>query len=638
MSSGCNSGRAYQQAAQMKDLTLEIEQSRPQNTVVSTGMSKTGSKVPTCKVCGDESSGFHYGVDSCEGCKGFFRRCITQGMTHKCSNEEKCEITPFTRNSCQYCRLKKCFAVGMSREASRLGRRPKRLKDTNEAKQSTVNLPIAPYPSPSELYKLRMAELQRLLQQNGSFKSDLMQAFLSAAQTSFKEHQRHGERSNNSNQNANNDNKKLVRIQDSGYSSTSSPGSSKSHSPLSNVDDINRNIQDTSMLDNKDSILLDPSMCYQQAMSAQSVQNFSPASSETQIKVEPGTNMNACSMSNQNNMMVDGGASPYIMPTETKFMDSSIASEEKVASSVTDGITNSPMSVMSVAMTPDSNANVDNTDSMFTPVDITKILEQARQMPSDFRKSLIDQVTESVVEAHFQTCKPTYQAVQEANERMMEKQMRNLLPDFSKLSIDANTMWQQFVQNMVPEITLVVKFCKKIPGFSEVSQDNQIQLIKQGAFEVLLCRFCMLVDIETEEMFDPDMQLKCPRDVVKKMPMGHFLEEFFKIASIFNPLKLTDGEIGLFSTILLICPDRMSIDNKRAIEKLQMLLAQALYCLMKKNHPDCDSVFTRLMETIPIFRKISAQHSLALNSMKMAWPQEAQELPELHKEVFDVNV
>ncbi|ESP01160.1 hypothetical protein LOTGIDRAFT_146915, partial [Lottia gigantea] len=48
--------------------------------------------------------------------QGFFRRCITQGMTHKCANEEKCEITPFTRNSCQFCRLRKCFEVGMSRE------------------------------------------------------------------------------------------------------------------------------------------------------------------------------------------------------------------------------------------------------------------------------------------------------------------------------------------------------------------------------------------------------------------------------------------------------------------------------------------------------------------------------------------
>ena len=93
-----------------------------------------------CKVCGDEASGFHYGVDSCEGCKGFFRRCITQGMNHQCSNSQQCDITPFSRNSCQFCRLKKCFAVGMSREASRLGRRPKRSKDDNSSSPNTTPL------------------------------------------------------------------------------------------------------------------------------------------------------------------------------------------------------------------------------------------------------------------------------------------------------------------------------------------------------------------------------------------------------------------------------------------------------------------------------------------------------------------
>ena len=52
--------------------------------------------------------------------KGFFRRCIIQGLSQQCSNGEKCEITPLTRNSCQYCRLKKCFAVGMSRGGRQL--------------------------------------------------------------------------------------------------------------------------------------------------------------------------------------------------------------------------------------------------------------------------------------------------------------------------------------------------------------------------------------------------------------------------------------------------------------------------------------------------------------------------------------
>jgi nuclear receptor subfamily 1 group D protein 1 len=98
-----------------------------------------------CLVCGDEASGFHYGVDSCEGCKvncsspqlfpffnipkkGFFRRCLNQKTSHHCNSTINCEITPLSRNSCPYCRLKKCFDVGMSRAASRLGRRPKRLQ------------------------------------------------------------------------------------------------------------------------------------------------------------------------------------------------------------------------------------------------------------------------------------------------------------------------------------------------------------------------------------------------------------------------------------------------------------------------------------------------------------------------------
>ena len=82
--------------------------------------------------------------------------------------------------------------------ASRLGRRPKRLKEvgggegSGGARAHVGNLPITPYPSPQELYKLRMAELQKILQTNGTFKAELMQAFLSAAKASFQEHSKSG--------------------------------------------------------------------------------------------------------------------------------------------------------------------------------------------------------------------------------------------------------------------------------------------------------------------------------------------------------------------------------------------------------------------------------------------------------------
>ncbi|VDD80035.1 unnamed protein product [Mesocestoides corti] len=72
-----------------------------------------------CLVCGDTASGIHYGVLSCEGCKGFFRR-----LSIKSSFE--IIISLKTRNHCQPCRLRRCLELGMSREAAKLGRRSRK--------------------------------------------------------------------------------------------------------------------------------------------------------------------------------------------------------------------------------------------------------------------------------------------------------------------------------------------------------------------------------------------------------------------------------------------------------------------------------------------------------------------------------
>ncbi|XP_063067103.1 retinoic acid receptor RXR-alpha-A isoform X2 [Engraulis encrasicolus] len=89
-----------------------------------------------CAICGDRSSGKHYGVYSCEGCKGFFKRTVRKDLTYTCRDNKDCTIDKRQRNRCQYCRYQKCLAMGMKREAVQEERqRPKDGKE-NEVESS----------------------------------------------------------------------------------------------------------------------------------------------------------------------------------------------------------------------------------------------------------------------------------------------------------------------------------------------------------------------------------------------------------------------------------------------------------------------------------------------------------------------
>ena len=49
--------------------------------------------------------------------QGFFRRSIQQKIQYRpCTKNQQCNILRINRNRCQYCRLKKCIAAGMSRD------------------------------------------------------------------------------------------------------------------------------------------------------------------------------------------------------------------------------------------------------------------------------------------------------------------------------------------------------------------------------------------------------------------------------------------------------------------------------------------------------------------------------------------
>ncbi|CAF0780696.1 unnamed protein product [Adineta ricciae] len=119
------------------------EDRQKQNTRKSsthTSIDKRPFPFGLCRVCTDKATGAHYGVPTCEGCKGFFKRSILRKEKYRCYFGDKCIINTDNRNRCKSCRFQKCLKEGMSVEGVRMGRIPKSVKEKALAEHTTSSV------------------------------------------------------------------------------------------------------------------------------------------------------------------------------------------------------------------------------------------------------------------------------------------------------------------------------------------------------------------------------------------------------------------------------------------------------------------------------------------------------------------
>ncbi|XP_030764932.1 probable nuclear hormone receptor HR3 isoform X2 [Sitophilus oryzae] len=584
---------------------LEIQQTQIQSQQphTSSGSIKAQIEIIPCKVCGDKSSGVHYGVITCEGCKGFFRRSQSSVVNYQCPRNKNCVVDRVNRNRCQYCRLQKCLRLGMSRDAVKFGRMSKKQREKVED-------------------EVRFHRAQLRAQNDSAPDSSVFEQ-----QTPSSSDQLH--HSYNGGYPTYNDvgtytpayypGQTQVPATTMGYDiSADYVDSTTAYDPrpgldaLSDTGSLMANVVTTGTntstgggggggggggTQKSTSLSLSPeSRTFKRIAQTASSTNLSGGTTVISVK--------------QENTAVDALQVPSYVDSTT-FVSSPMSGQGTSSSSTRQGS-------QQHSVAGNGGGGGDECEPVVLP------------NPSQISELL----SKTISDAHTRTCLYSIENIHE----MFRKPH-----DLSRLLYYKNMaheeLWLECAQKLTTVIQQIIEFAKMVPGFMKLSQDDQIVLLKAGSFELAIIRMSRYLDLSQNCVLYGDTMLPQDAFFTSDTAEMKLVSCVFEVAKGLAELKLTETELALYSACVLLSPDRPGLKGIAEIGRLSQAVLRALKLELDRNHTMpikgdvtvCDALLTK----IPNLREISMLHMDALGKLKRSAPH--LDFPALHKELFSVD-
>lgn len=216
-------------------------------------------------------------------------------------------------------------------------------------------------------------------------------------------------------------------------------------------------------------------------------------------------------------------------------------------------------------------------------------------------------------------------------------------PDVPKLlfynSMTYEEMWLDCADKLTAMIQNIIEFAKLIPGFMKLSQDDQILLLKSGSFELAIVRLSRLIDVNRDQVLYGDVVLPIRECVHARDPRDmNLVTGIFDAAKAIARLKLTETELALYQSLVLLWPERHGVRGNPEIQCLFNMSMAAMRHEIETNHAPLKgdvTVLDTLLTKIPTFRELSLLHLEALMRFKVAHPHHV--FPALYKELFSLD-